>query len=158
MSRPGYWWICVFCASLTGRTNSSGCEHTPPSESSRSHFSFSPINPFSRGSLFRWASHNNVPSKQCWNIKIAGQIIECCVCTLVAQACLTLCDPMDCSLPGSSVHGIFQARILVWVPFPSLGDPPNLALLNCRRILYCLRHQGSHTGKQTNKKKSIGDI
>ena len=33
----------------------------------------------------------------------------------VAQSCLTLCDPMDCSLPGSSVHGIFQARILAWV-------------------------------------------
>ena len=33
----------------------------------------------------------------------------------VAQLCMTLCDPMDCSLPGSSVHGIFQARILEWV-------------------------------------------
>ena len=33
----------------------------------------------------------------------------------VAQSCLTLCDPMDYSLPGSSVHGIFQARILEWV-------------------------------------------
>ena len=33
----------------------------------------------------------------------------------VAQSCLTLCDPMDCSLPGSSVHGIFQARLLEWV-------------------------------------------
>ena len=33
----------------------------------------------------------------------------------VAQSYLTLCDPMDCSLPGSSVHGIFQARILEWV-------------------------------------------
>ena len=32
----------------------------------------------------------------------------------VIQLCLTLCDPMDCSLPGSSVHGIFQARILEW--------------------------------------------
>ena len=32
-----------------------------------------------------------------------------------AQSCLTLCDPMDCSPPGSSVHGIFQARILEWV-------------------------------------------
>ena len=30
------------------------------------------------------------------------------------QSCLTLCDPMDCSLPGSSVHGIFQARVLEW--------------------------------------------
>ena len=33
----------------------------------------------------------------------------------VAQSCLTLCDPMDCSLPGSSTHGIFQARVLEWV-------------------------------------------
>ena len=32
----------------------------------------------------------------------------------VAQLCLTLCYPMDCSLPGSSVHGIFQARVLEW--------------------------------------------
>ena len=33
----------------------------------------------------------------------------------VTQSCLTLCDPMDCSLPGSSVHSIFQTRVLVWV-------------------------------------------
>ena len=33
----------------------------------------------------------------------------------VAQSCLTLCDPMDCSLPGSSILGIFQARVLEWV-------------------------------------------
>ena len=33
----------------------------------------------------------------------------------VAQSCLTLNDPMDCSLPGSSIHGIFQARVLEWV-------------------------------------------
>ena len=33
----------------------------------------------------------------------------------VAQSCLTLCDPMDCSLPGSSVHGIFQAIVLEWI-------------------------------------------
>ena len=32
----------------------------------------------------------------------------------VAQSCPTLCDPIDCSLPGSSVHGIFQARVLEW--------------------------------------------
>ena len=31
------------------------------------------------------------------------------------QSCPTLCDPMDCSLPGSSVHGILQARVLEWV-------------------------------------------
>ena len=40
-----------------------------------------------------------------------------CVC-LVAQFCPTLCDPMDCSPPGSSVHGILQARILDWVAIP----------------------------------------
>ena len=33
----------------------------------------------------------------------------------VTQSCLTLCDPMDCSVAGSSVHGIFQTRILEWV-------------------------------------------
>ena len=33
----------------------------------------------------------------------------------VTQSCLTLRDPMDCSLPGSSIHGIFQARVLEWV-------------------------------------------
>ena len=40
----------------------------------------------------------------------------------VAQSCPTLCDPMDCSPPGSSVHGIFQARVLEWVPLPSLTN------------------------------------
>ena len=39
---------------------------------------------------------------------------------LVAQSCLTLCDPMDCSPPDSSVHGILQAKILEWVAMPSL--------------------------------------
>ena len=37
----------------------------------------------------------------------------------VTQLCLTLCDPMDCSLPGSTVHGIFQARYWSGLPFPS---------------------------------------
>ena len=36
----------------------------------------------------------------------------------VAQSWSTLCDPVDCSPPGSSVHGIFQARILEWVAIP----------------------------------------
>ena len=37
----------------------------------------------------------------------------------VTQSCRTLSDPMDYSLPGSSVHGVFQARVLEWVPLPS---------------------------------------
>ena len=43
---------------------------------------------------------------QCMKVKCESE---------VAQSCLTLSDPMDCSLPGSSVHGIFQARVLEWV-------------------------------------------
>ena len=41
--------------------------------------------------------------------------IESEVKVLVTQLCLTLCDPMDCNLLGSSVHEIFQARILKWI-------------------------------------------
>ena len=42
-----------------------------------------------------------------------------------AKSCLILCDPMDCSPPGSSVHEILQGRILEWVPFSSPGDLPD---------------------------------
>ena len=41
----------------------------------------------------------------------------------MTQLCPTLCDPMDCSPPGCSVHGILQARILEWVAMPSLRGP-----------------------------------
>ena len=44
---------------------------------------------------------------------------------LVTPSCPTLCDPMDCSLPGSSVHGILQVRILEWVTMTSPGDLPD---------------------------------
>ena len=40
------------------------------------------------------------------------------VCVMLTQSCLTLCNPMDCNLPGSSVPGILQARILEWVAIP----------------------------------------
>ena len=43
----------------------------------------------------------------------------------VPQSCPTLCNPMDCSLPGPSVHGIFQARVLEWLAMPFSGDLPN---------------------------------
>ena len=64
------------------------------------------------------------------------------------QSCLTLCDPMDCNPPASSVHGILQARILEWVAMPSSrgssqpGDQTHvcLHLLHCRWILYPLSH------------------
>jgi len=69
-----------------------------------------------------------------------------CAC-LVAQSCLTLCDPMDCSLPSSSVHGILQARIWSGLLchlqgiFPTEGSNPGF--LYCRQILYSLSHKGS---------------
>ena len=52
-----------------------------------------------------------------------------CMCErFVAQSCPTLCNPRDCSLPDSSVHGIFKAKILEWVSFPSPGDLPNTGI------------------------------
>ena len=53
---------------------------------------------------------------------------------LIAQLCLTLCDPMDCSLLGSSVHGILQARILEWVAIPfsrGSSQPRDWAQVSC---------------------------
>ena len=92
----------------------------------------------------------------------------------VAQSYPTLTDPMDCSLPGSSIHRIFQARVLEWGAtafpsglyspwnspgqntgvgslsllqgiFPTQGSNPGL--LHCRRILYQLSCEGSPTNK-----------
>ena len=52
---------------------------------------------------------------ECWcEILYVASSLFLCVCECM-QSCLTVCDPMDCSLAGSSVHGIFQARILEWV-------------------------------------------
>ena len=60
---------------------------------------------------------------------------------LVTHLCPPLCDPMHCSPPGPSAHGISQARILEWVVIPNSGS--NLRFLYCRLILHCLSHQGS---------------
>ena len=51
-------------------------------------------------------------------------LFVCLFLRLVTHSCLTLCNLMNCSPPGSSVHGILQARILEWVPFPSPGNLP----------------------------------
>ena len=67
---------------------------------------------------------------------------------LVAQSCLTLCNPMDCSPPGSSVHGDSPGKntgvvchALLQGICPTQGSNPGL--LPCRQILYQLSHQGS---------------
>ena len=56
----------------------------------------------------------------------------------VAQSCLTLSDPMNCSLPGSSVHGVFQARVLEWfaIAFSDLTS-----IWNFSRYIYLTDHQ-----------------
>ena len=69
----------------------------------------------------------------------------------VTELCLTLCDPTDCSLPGSSVHGIFSGKntgvgchFLLQGIFLTQGlNPCLLCLLNCRQILSLLNHHGS---------------
>jgi len=67
---------------------------------------------------------------------------------LVTQSCLTLCNPKDCSPPGSSVHGDSPGsntgvgcHALLQGIFPTQGSNPGL--LYCRQILYCLRLRGS---------------
>ena len=74
----------------------------------------------------------------------------------VAQSCPTVWDPMDCSLSGFSVHGIFQARVLGGLPFPSPGAFPthesNPGLPHCRQTLYHLSHQGSPFIQNTDHK------
>ena len=69
---------------------------------------------------------------------------------LVAQSCLTLYDPMDCSPSGSSVHGILQALMLEWVAMSFsrgifLTQGVNPGPLQCRQILYCLRSRPQRT-------------
>ena len=72
--------------------------------------------------------------------------------TACAQSCMTLCDPVDCSPPGFSVHGILQARVLEWVAIASSkgSSQPRglnlhllcLLLLHCRHTLYPVSHWG----------------
>ena len=72
---------------------------------------------------------------------------------LVTQSCPTLCDPMVCSMPGSSVHGDSPGKntgvswhVLLQGIFPTQGL--NTGLLHCRRIIYQLSYQGSPKQKQ----------
>ena len=74
-----------------------------------------------------------------------------------------LCNPMDCSLPGSSVHGIFQARILEWVTISVSRSSSRLmdwtaVLPHCRQTLYHLSHQGSPVNSSLIHSLSITDM
>ena len=77
------------------------------------------------------------------------------------QSCLTLCKPMDYSLPGSSVHGILQVRILEWVTMPSSRgffwprDLIHVSYVSCigKYVLYHQHHLGSSQRNTTQEKK-----
>ena len=60
-----------------------------------------------------------------WTYYLTSLWHSCACACSVAQLCQTLCDPMDCSPPGSSVHGISQAQNWSGLPFLPLGDLPN---------------------------------
>ena len=83
------------------------------------------------------------PLSQLIPLPIAGS--SCSFGYLAAQSCPTLCDPMDCSPLGSSVHGILQVRVgscsLLQGICPTQGLNPGLP--RCRQTLYCLSHEGS---------------
>ena len=87
---------------------------------------------------YNWSNEGN----NIWNTQARTPV-------LAAQSCPTLCEPMDCSPPGSSVLEILQARILEWVAIPfSRGsswprDPNHVSWVSCisRRILYRLSNR-----------------
>ena len=60
------------------------------------------------------------------------------------QLCLPLCDPMNCSPLGSSVHGILQARILEWLVVPSSRDDNRIAANIPTRTMLCASHALTH--------------
>ena len=107
--------------------------------------------------LVQGQSHESNPA-HCWfpyslHVKEAfhifwGVVKNSRICDRIAQLCPTVCDPMDCSLPGSSVPGIFQAKVLEWVAISfSRGsswprDRTQVSLI-VSKMLYCLNHQGS---------------
>ena len=80
-------------------------------------------------------------------VKTVNFILCVSCCCLVAQLCLTLCDPTGCSPPDSSLHGILQARILEWVPCPPPRDLPHPGIEPTSPALaggfFTLSHQGS---------------
>ena len=82
---------------------------------------------------------------QCMKVKSASE---------VAQSCPTLSNPMDCSLPGSSVHGIFQARVPEWgaivPPFPQLLNGENNTTHHLG-LLWILSYQIIHVLRTYNK-------
>ena len=89
-----------------------------------------------QGNAVNQASETMFPSKVFWLWQLYFSTSE----SEIVQSCLTLCDPMDCSLRGSSVHGVFQARILEWgaISFSRGSSQPRdrtlVSRIVCRRV------------------------
>ena len=92
---------------MTFQIDSSSLHLTSPSASTIAH----PV---------KYSTHSS--RRDTW-IPVLSHTVLCCAKSL--QSCLTLFNPVECSPPGSSVHGILQARVLEWVAMPSSRDFPN---------------------------------
>ena len=131
-------------ACLPTQAPSSHCPFTDAQKKRKFKVSFPPCAIFPEATLIPLKYHErkqnteNIPEKQLFQDKVKVK---------VAQWCPTLCNPMDCILPGSSVHGLLQARILEWVAIPFCRESPkqelNWGLQHCKWILYQLSHQES---------------
>ena len=98
---------------------------------------------------FQFTSHCHTAHSS-KNQRFLRTAIHSCMCAKLLQSYLTLCDPIDCSPPGSSVDGIHQARIIEWVVMPpSRGsfrprDRTSVSYVSCtdRQVLYHERYLG----------------
>ena len=96
-------------------------------------------------------------SQRLSKMKSKAGIIRLCVNARLLQSCLTLCDSMDCSLPGSSVHGILQARILEWITSNDLDYNSQSSgkiahkYINNNRCMTCMHLRELLYGKRTAK-------
>ena len=72
-----------------------------------------------------------LPSPKQWTLVLLNGISGICTRAKSLQSCPALCDPIDCSPPRSSVHGILQARILEWVAIPSSRESSPIKLVSC---------------------------
>ena len=106
--------------------------------------------------------------KSCKIMRVSGKEIFFWVtgprCAKLLQSCPPLWDPMNCSPPDSSVHGIIQARILEWIPIssPRGSSPPrdqsHISYVSCtdRQVLYQQHHLRSPDRTQTYTQKTLG--
>ena len=85
---------------------------------------------------FFWTEGQYMNEKKSWEFCLLSPKACTCMC---AQSCPTLCNPMDCSPPGSSFHGISQARILEWVPISSFrgsSQPRDRTNISCSSCIH----------------------